>query len=916
MTTPGDGSLDLMDRLIELAKELNCLYQVQDLTADIERTADEVCRDLLEVIPAGWQHPDACWVKVTLDSVVYEPPDVTETPWVMRAPVVTMGKHEGAIEVFYERQFPKADEGPFLKSERRLLDHIARRLGQYLSDRRMRGMLRNFHVSMEQAPADDRREWRVIIEFLRRVDPHQLTRVSRRMINYLVWAGIAEAQDLLERLGSNQRDREASDENTPVERATFDEFMRVTNAAFRIAANNLTDDEIVHVVEQWVKDDKSGFLVEAVENQGTSFTEIADALEKFQQMDFEDKELSRSVQLGLRVSLVRRFLTDDLEYINTAKHYLHVADFCDIVQRVISPAGSRGKLGGKSSGLLLAYHIVRRSEEYAEVLGGFKMPKTWYVTSDGLGAFIDHNHLQDIHNRKYAEIEQVRKEYPHIVQAFKNSDFPKEILKGLAVALDDIGDKPLVVRSSSLLEDRIGSAFSGKYKSLFLANRGSKRDRMLALCDAIAEVYASIFSPDPIEYRAERGMLDLHEEMGVMIQEVVGTQVGRYYLPAFGGVAFSHNEFRWSPRINRADGLLRIVPGLGTRAVDRLNDDYPVLFSPGQPGLRVNVTPEEVMRYSPTRLDLINLDANRFATVLIADLLKQYGSKYPMFKHVFSACDRDGLHPVGGFDWDGSTDNLVAACEGLASNTPFLAQIRSLLRVLREKIGGPVDIEFAHDGTDFYLLQCRPQSGTDDAGASAIPNDIPPERIVFTARRFVSNGRVPDLTHVVFVDPEGYAKLGSLEALHNVGRAVGRLNKVLPKRQFALIGPGRWGSRGDVKLGVPVTYSDISNTALLMEVAEKRGGMMPELSFGTHFFQDLVESNIRYLPLYPGEEGVIFNQAFLRSAPNQLAALVPEHADLSDAVRVVEIPEAAGGQILKVLMNADQEEAIGFLAAP
>jgi hypothetical protein len=242
--------------------------------------------------------------------------------------------------------------------------------------------------------------------------------------------------------------------------------------------------------------------------------------------------------------------------------------------------------------------------------------------------------------------------------------------------------------------------------------------------------------------------------------------------------------------------------------------------------------------------------------------------------------------------------------------------MRSLLRVLREKIGGPVDIEFAHDGTDFYLLQCRPQSGMDDAGASAIPKDIPPERILFTARRFVSNGRVPDLTHVVFVDPEQYGELGDLEALQNVGRAVGRLNKLLPKRQFALIGPGRWGSRGDVKLGVPVTYSDISNTALMMEVAEKRGGLVPELSFGTHFFQDLVESNIRYLPLYPGEDGVIFNQAFLRSAPNQFAALVPEYAELADAVRVVEIPEAAGGQILKVLMNADQEEAIGFLAAP
>ncbi|MCX6551088.1 MAG: pyruvate, phosphate dikinase [Acidobacteria bacterium] len=914
MTTPGDNSIDLMGLLFERAKELVCLYQVQDLTADTERTPDEVFRDLLEIIPPGWQHPDACWAKITVESTAYEPPGVTETPWVLRSPIVAAGKHIGAVEVFYDRQFPKADEGPFLKDERRLLDHIARRVGRYVTERRQRGMLRNFRVSMQQAPADDRREWRVIIEFLRRTDPHQLRRVSRRMINYLVWSGVAEAQDLLKHLGANQRDRDRSDENRPIERATVDALMRVTNAAFRMAANNLSDDEIVHVIEQWVKDDKVGFLVEAGENQGTSLREIADALETFQQMGFGDKELSRSVQLGLRVSLVRRFLTDDLEYINTAKNYMHVADFCDIVQRVVSPIGSRGKLGGKSSGLLLAYHIVRRSEEYADAIGAFKMPKTWYVTSDGLGAFIDHNHLQDIHNRKYLEIDQVRKEYPHIVQAFKNSDFPKEILKGLAVALDDIGDKPLVVRSSSLLEDRIGSAFSGKYKSLFLANRGTKRERMVALCDAIAEVYASIFSPDPIEYRAERGMLDLHEEMGLMIQEVVGTQVGRYYLPAFGGVAFNNNEFRWSPRIQREDGLVRMVPGLGTRAVDRLSDDYPVLLAPGQPGLRVNVTPEEVTRYSPTRIDLINLDANRFATVLIADLLKQYGSKYPMFKQVFSACDEDGLHPVGGFDWDGSTENLVACFEGLAGNTPFLAQMRSLLRVLREKVGGPVDIEFAHDGTDFYLLQCRPQSGSGDVAPMAIPRDIPPNRVLFTARRFVSNGRVPDLTHVVFVDPVAYGHVADLEALHDVGRAVGRLNKALPKRQFVLIGPGRWGSRGDVKLGVPVTYSDISNTALLMEVGERRGGSMPELSFSTHFFQDLVESDIRYLPLYPDDEGIVFNAAFLRDAPNQFAALVPEYANLASVIHVVDVPSVAGGQVLKVLMNADQDEAIGFFA--
>ncbi len=912
----GHSPMDMLDRLRERAKELSCLFHVHDLTSDFERPPDEVLRELLDAIPPGWQHPDACWVKLTVDAQVYEPPLTTETPWVMRAPILVLGKPAGAVEVFYDRPYPPADDGPFLKEERKLLDTIAERVGQYLSVRRMRGMLRHWHVSLEQLPSEDRREWRVIIEFLRRTDPPLLARVSRRMVNYLVWSGVDEAQHLLERLGHSQRGRDGVDENQPLARASVDEMTRITNAAFRIAADNLTEDEIVHVIEQWVKDDNAGFLVEVVENQRTSVTDLAAALEKFQTSGMTDSGLTRSVQMGLRASLVRRFLTEDLDYINTAKHYLHVQDFCDIVQRVISTAGSRGKLGGKSSGLLLAYHIVRRSEDYADALGNIRIPRTWYVSSDGLLAFLDHNHLQDVHNRKYLEIDQIRREYPHIVQAFKNSTFPQEILKGLTLALDDIGDRPLVVRSSSLLEDRIGSAFSGKYKSLFLANRGTKRERLLALVDAIAEVYASIFGPDPIEYRAERGLLDLHEEMGIMIQEVVGTQLGHYHLPAFAGVAFSNNEFRWSPRLAREDGLLRLVPGLGTRAVDRLADDYPVLLSPGQPGLRANVTPQEVLRYSPKRVDVINLQANRFGTVLLTDLLQHYGSQYPMFRRVFSACDMEGMHPVGGFDWDGNVENLVVSFEGLASDTPFLAQMRALLRLLRERIGGPVDVEFAHDGTDLYLLQCRPQSSLDEEAPAAIPRDVPAERIVFTARRYVSNGRMPDITHIVYVDGERYDRIAELETLREVGRAVGRLNKALPKRQFVLIGPGRWGSRGDIKLGVNVTYSDINNTVLLMEVAAKRGSYVPELSFGTHFFQDLVESAIRYLPVYPDEPGTVFNTAFLLGAPNQLADLVPDYAHLADVLHVIDVPQAAGGQILKVLMNADQEEAIGFLASP
>jgi predicted nucleotidyltransferase len=166
------------------------------------------------------------------------------------------------------------------------------------------------------------------------------------------------------------------------------------------------------------------------------------------------------------------------------------------------------------------------------------------------------------------------------------------------------------------------------------------------------------------------------------------------------------------------------------------------------------------------------------------------------------------------------------------------------------------------------------------------------------------------------VDPESYDDLSSQAALLSVGRAVGRLNKLLPRRRFILMGPGRWGCRGDSKLGVKVSYSDISNTAALVEIARKKGNFLPDLSFGTHFFQDLVEAEIRYLPLYPDEPGTLFQESFLRDSPNILPRVLPEHADIADTLRVIDVAEAAGGQVLRILMNAELDEAVGFLVDP
>ena len=538
---------------------------------------------------------------------------------------------------------------------------------------------------------------------------------------------------------------------------------------------------------------------------------------------------------------------------------------------------------------------------------------TWFVASSAMRQFIAYNDLEDVLEQKYKPVDEARHDYPNIIRLFKNSRFPPELVKGISLALAEFEERPLVVRSSSLLEDRVGTAFSGKYKSLFLANQGSKQERLDALLDAIAEVYASTFGPDPIEYRREHGLLDFNEEMGILIQEVVGSHVGRYFLPAFAGVAFSHNEFRWSPRIQRGDGLLRLVPGLGSRAVDRVADDYPVLVVPKQPQLRVNTSVDEVARYSPRWVDLIDLAERRFCTVEIDELLSICGTDLPAFEKLFSVLHGDMLRRPSVMMTDPEADELVVTFDGLIQGTPFVAQMAGILDLLEEKLGRPVDIEFAHDGEQLYLLQCRVQSNAGDEAPAAIPRDVPRQDLVFTAHRHVSNGWIPDLTHLVYVDPERYAELGSRAEMLEVGRVVGLLNKRLPKRRFALLGPGRWGSRGDIKLGVSISYADINNTALLVEIARQKGGYVPDLSFGTHFFQDLVEARIRYLPQYPDPPDEVFREAFFRHAPNVLADMLPDHAHLSRVVKVIDVPAAAEGRLLRVLMNADLDEAAAVL---
>ena len=901
----------LVEELKERAKELNCLYEVQETLGQQGLKTQEALKRIIEVIPPGWQYPEICQTEITFGENVFRSAEFVKTPWVQHSDIIVQDQTVGRISVFYTEEKPDLDEGPFLIDERRLINTIADQVGNFLLHQRLQDVFER-QIKTETEP---KAGWQVIFSLLQKTDPNLLITISRKMVHHLCGRGIKEAEGLLELFSSAYReDREILEANFPYQLKSDSDAIGTLDKVYAFAGIYLDEDEILANIQQWIREDQSGFLINVLVQPGRSLSDIIAALNRFQHLSTQGLELSTAREQSIRVSLIRRLLSGQDNFIRTAKKHIKIEDFNELSSRIIFQPGSFGKLGGKSAGIFLAMEIIKKALHNQELLKRVKTPKTWYIVSDTIFSYIEHNNLEEIIEHKYLNIGEIRQEYPYIIHIFKNAPLPPDIVKGLSMALDDFGDVPLIVRSSSLLEDQVGLSFAGKYKSLFVANQGTKEERLESLMDAITEVYASMYGPDPIEYRFEHGLIDQHEEMGILIQEVVGRKIGPYYFPTIAGVAFSQNEFRWSSRIKKEDGLVRLVPGLGTRAVDRLSDDYPIMAAPGQPGLRVNTSLDEIVRYSPRMIDAINLEKRTFETIEIQKLLKEYCAEYPNIKQLVSIITQDLAQIPTGLGPDFEKDNIIFTFDGLFSNSHFLTLLRAVLSELEEKLDHPVDIEFACDGDDFYLLQCRSQSyGVENLPAD-IPTDVPEEKMIFTANRYISNGFIPNITHIVYVDPEKYSQIPTREEMLDVGRAIGRLNKILTKRKFILMGPGRWGSRGDIKLGVNVTYSDINNTAVLVEIAQKRGDYTPDLSFGTHFFQDLVESAIRYIPLYPDDHGILFNSQYLLESRNSFREILPDFAHLGEIIHVIDVKQSSKGLVLEILMNADKNLALALLS--
>ncbi len=912
-------SSTLLHSLQERQKELNCLYRIEEILENSELALDELIYAVIRTIPEGMQFPKNAQAKIDYESQEYRFEDYEETSKSLSAKIRIQGEETGEITISYKGKINEAIDNLFLKEERQLIKSIAERLSHVFLYSKLKSIHNKWERADEKIALESSPQWRVIVDLLKDSNLKLYIYISRKMLYHLLLNSITEANDILIQTYEEVENKSENsvffeDINQPSRKDSMDQIISFSNDIFDLASKNFADEYIMPLIRNWIDEEKSRFLVTILENPNSSLVDIINALTRFKFLNSGKVKLSPATEKSIKTSVIRKILSDQMEFIKIAKDNINLEDFFSVIKQILSPSNSFGKLGGKSSGLFLAASIIKNSAGFDKFPHKIKIPKTWYITSDGLIDFLHYNNLENVYEQKYKDIGEIHLEYPNIIQILKNSQFPPEILRGLKVVIEYFGDNPIIVRSSSLLEDRVGASFSGKYKSLFLANQGTAEMKLNALTDAIAEVYSSIFGPDPIQYRAERELLDFNEEMGIIIQEVVGTKIGKYFLPSFAGVAFSSNEFRWSPRIKRDDGLIRLVPGLGTRAVDRIAEDYPILIAPKKPGLNVNITPDEVIRYSPKNIDVLNLESNIFETIEIEDFLKSHGALIPGIHNMVSVVKEDMIQkPASAFNIKFKEDELVVNFQGFLEGSEFLNQMNWMMDTLKTKLKTPVDIEFAHDGTNLYLLQCRAQSYFHSTHSVPIPRNIPHERIIFTGNKYISDGFIPNVTHVVYVDPNEYSKLSNLEDLKKIGRIVGKLNNILPKRQFILLGPGRWGSRGDIKLGVNVTYSDINNTAALIEIARSKGNYTPELSFGTHFFQDLVEASIRYLPLYPDDKDIVFKEDFFLRSKNILGDIVPEYKDMENVVKVIDVPDNCDGEPLQILMNSDLGEAIAVI---
>ncbi len=636
--------------------------------------------------------------------------------------------------------------------------------------------------------------------------------------------------------------------------------------------------------------------------------------ERYERMPPDERSKVQHHLREIIVVLLKAMVSDHLGYVGLAKEVFTIKDLKSILERRLG----RGKIGGKAAGMLLAWRLLQQAGEESGVDPALiSIPESYYVGCDVFYDLHELNNLFPYMNQKYKTREEIVEDYPRIREVYAQAELPEYFEEQLHGLLEEIGKTPVIFRSSSLLEDNFKTAFARKYESYLLPNQGTLDENFREAKAAILKIYAGTVSPEALIYRQEMGLVDFDERMAILIQKVEGQRFGRYFYPMVAGVGFSRNPFRWSPMIRRQDGLLRLVCGLGTRAVDRVDYDYPRMVALSHPHLRPEAGIKQMRQYSQHFIDVLDMEDSVLKTLPIREVID---ANFPALRLVALQDNEQYLQPFMQRPTHVEPEKLVFTLDPLAEQKSFTTTMRNLLAYLQKRYQRPVDIEFAVEITRTWpevnyqitLLQCRPLSEHEIETTQHIPRNIPTEHKLFSANRQVPEGIIERIRYVGYVNPEAYYAIREPYLRLEIARLIGRINQRLKGEEFILMGPGRWGTSNGM-LGVQVSHADIYNTRALIEIAFSPDGSSPEMAYGTHFFQDLVEAKIFPLALFPREEGIIFNWDFFDNSPNILSDLLPDDAELAAIVNVVDVPAITGGRLIEIIMDTEHDMALGYL---
>ena len=638
------------------------------------------------------------------------------------------------------------------------------------------------------------------------------------------------------------------------------------------------DDGVFHTLASGVAMSRYYQLVEDEnsENQDRTYDSY-DRFFSLARMDWQRGYFTESTKEQIIVST----LTKDPHLQRLIKKFFQPKDYFLLRDRMI---GS-GSIGGKACGMLLARKIVHTLIPEYRIY--HEPHDSYYVGSDVFYTYIVSNGCWETRIEQRSE-EGYFAKAGALKEALLSGVFPPDLRERFRTMLEYFGQSPIIVRSSSFLEDGFGNAFAGKYESVFCVNQGSLEERLEAFENAVRTVYASTMDLSALEYRKQRGLEHNDEQMAVLVQRVSGSYHGNLFFPTAAGVGFSYSSYRWNKYMDPSAGLLRIVAGLGTRAVDRPDNDYPRLAGLDRPAVSMQTTLADKHRFSQRIMDVLDTETNRLVGLEAASLSEQLPLWYKraVMERDYEA--EDALKRMNRF-----RQVWFVTCQKLLENKEFTGLMQNMLKTLERVYENPVDIEYTVnlDETGAFvvnLLQCRPLFTSSNNGRVDIPA-LPADRTFFRLNRSSMGDSVKESVDVVVqIDPIAYYNY-PYALKPKAAEAVGMINRYYKGqgKNILLVVPGRVGTSSP-ELGVPVSFAQISGFRGICEVSDDRAGYTPELSYGSHMFQDLVESEIFYCAVWGDSRTETYDAGFFGGLPDRFPEICPEQTELFPMFRVTE----------------------------